>query len=72
MHCTAVCFSQYDISVFKSGVNLSEKGIVKRSEVNFTKKLAYTFDHPTAEIAQRLRVGKDTNSQFEPRTKISL
>ena len=43
---------------------------MKQSEVNFTKKLAYAFDHPTAEIAQRLRVGKD--GQFEPRTKISL
>ena len=43
---------------------------MKQSEVNFTKKLAYAFDHLTAEIAQRLRVGKD--GQFEPRTKISL
>ena len=47
MHCAAVSASM----IFqKSGVNLSEKGIVKRSELH-KKKLAYTLDHLTAEIS---------------------
>ena len=51
-------------------LTFQKKGLWSNQKWTSQKKLAYAFDHPTAEIAQRLRVWKD--GQFEPRTKISL